>query len=131
MSTTAREERRLRREWLLTAVVAVVLLALLVFAQWARPWGNLIYDRMMVIQGFHDNDDIVIIAVDDRSLEQLGGWPLQRSRYTELLERLEDPQVQPKAVGLDLLFLDPTDDDAGLAKLMRRVPTVLPLEFSI
>ena len=131
MSTTAREERRLRREWLLTAVVAVVLLALLVFAQLARPWGNLIYDRMMVIQGFHDKDDIVIIAVDDRSLEQLGGWPLQRSRYTELLERLEDPQVQPKAVGLDLLFLDPTDQDAGLAKLMQRVPTVLPLEFSI
>ncbi len=131
MTTTAREERRLRREWVLTFVVAVTLMVLLVFAQWARPWGHLIYDRMMVMQGFHDTDDIVIIAVDDRSLEQLGGWPLQRSRYTELLKRLEDPAVKPKAVGLDLLFLDPTGDDAELAAMMRRVPTVLPLEFTI
>lgn len=131
MTTTAREERRLRREWILTATVAVLLLALLVFAQWARPWGNVIYDRMMAMQGFDGNNDIVIIAVDDRSLQQLGGWPLQRSRYTELLQRLEDPAVRPKAFGLDLLFLDPTPDDAALAAMMRRVPTVLPLEFSI
>ena len=101
MTTTAREERRLRREWVLTAVVAVTLMVLLVFAHWARPWGHVLYDRMMAMQGFHDGDDIVIIAVDDRSLQQLGGWPLQRSRYTELLQRLEDPQVRPKALGLD------------------------------
>lgn len=131
MTTTAREERRLRREWVLTAVVAVTLMAFLVFAHWARPWGHVLYDRMMAMQGFHDGDEIVIIAVDDRSLQQLGGWPLQRSRYTELLQRLEDPQFRPKALGLDLLLLDPSPDDAGLAAMMRRVPTVLPLEFSI
>lgn len=131
MTTTAREERRLRREWLLTAALAVLLLSLLVFAQWARPWGNVIYDRMMAMQGFHETDEIVIIAVDDRSLQQLGGWPLQRRRYTELLERLEDLEIKPKALGLDLLFLDPTPDDAALAAMMRRIPTVLPLEFSI
>ena len=125
-----REERRLRREWLLTVVMATALLAWLVFSQSARLWGDVLYDRMMTWQGFHHTDDIVLIAVDDRSLQQLGGWPLQRIRYTELLERLEDPRYRPKAVGLDLLLLDPTEHDEGLAQAMRRTPTVLPIEFT-
>ena len=125
-----REERRLRREWLLTVVMATALLAWLVFSQSARLWGDVLYDRMVTWQGFHHTDDIVLIAVDDRSLQQLGGWPLQRSRYTELLERLEDPRYRPKAVGFDLLLLDPTQHDEGLAQAMRRTPTVLPIEFT-
>jgi CHASE2 domain-containing sensor protein/signal transduction histidine kinase len=130
LSTPTREERRLRREWLVTVVMATALLAWLVFSQSARLWGDVLYDRMMTWQGFHHTDDIVLIAVDDRSLQQLGGWPLQRSRYTELLERLEDPRYRPKAVGLDLLLLDPTEHDEGLAQAMRRTPTVLPIEFT-
>jgi CHASE2 domain-containing sensor protein/signal transduction histidine kinase len=130
LSARTREERRLRREWLLTVVMATALLAWLVFSQSARLWGDVLYDRMMTWQGFHHTDDIVLIAVDDRSLQQLGGWPLQRSRYTELLERLEDPRYRPKAVGLDLLLLDPTEHDEGLAQAMRRTPTVLPIEFT-
>lgn len=125
-----REERRLRREWLLTVMMATAVLAWLVFSQSARLWGDVLYDRMMTWQGFHHTDDIVLIAVDDRSLEQLGGWPLARSRYTELLERLEDPRHRPKAVGLDLLLLDPTQHDPALAQAMRRTPTVLPIEFT-
>jgi CHASE2 domain-containing sensor protein/signal transduction histidine kinase len=130
LSAPTREERRLRREWLLTVVMASALLGWLVFSQSARLWGDVLYDRMMSWQGFHHTDDIVIIAVDDRSLQQLGGWPLQRSRYTELLERFEDPRHRPKAVGFDLLLLDPSPYDDSLAQAMRRTPTVLPIEFT-
>ena len=125
-----REERRLRWEWILTATIAALLLTWLVMSQAARLWGDVLYDRMLIWQGFHHNDDIVLIAVDDRSLQDLGGWPLKRSRYTELLERLEDPRHRPKAVGLDLLLLDPTEHDDDLSRVMRRVPTVLPIEFN-
>jgi LysM repeat protein len=38
---------------------------------------------------------------------------------------------RPKIIGFDFLFLDPTTDDPELAKQMRRLNTVLPLEFSI
>lgn len=131
MSTTAREEVRLRKEWLLTTAFACLLLVFLVFTQWSQPIGHVLYDRMMTFHGFKESEDIVIIAVDDRSLQELGGWPLQRSRYTELLRRLADPQSRPKAVGIDLLFLDSTPHDVALAAAMEKVRPVLPLEFSV
>jgi CHASE2 domain-containing sensor protein len=127
----SQRKARLRREWLITAATALLLLAFLVFADIARPMGNVLYDHLMRLHGFRATQDIVIIAVDDRSLKELGGWPLHRSQYTKLLERLDDDRYRPKVIGFDLLFLDPTADDAGLANAMRHHNTVLPLEFKL
>jgi CHASE2 domain-containing sensor protein/signal transduction histidine kinase len=122
---------RLRREWLLTAAVAAALLAVLVFANVARPLGNVIYDHFMRWHGFRATQDIVIVAIDDRSLSELGGWPLKRSAYTALMDALSEGGNRPKALGVDLLFLDPTPDDANLAQSLRPLAAVLPLEFKI
>jgi CHASE2 domain-containing sensor protein len=106
---------RLRREWLLTIAIAIGLLAVLVFGDFARPVGNVLYDHYMRWHGFRASEDIIIVAIDDRSLTELGGWPLQRSQYTKLLQSLDNDRFRPKAIGFDLLFVDPTDDDAALA----------------
>jgi CHASE2 domain-containing sensor protein/signal transduction histidine kinase len=106
-------------------------LAFLVFADIARPMGNVLYDHLMRLHGFRATQDIVIVAVDDRSLAELGGWPLHRNQYTKLLERLDDDRYRPKVIGFDLLFLDPTVDDSGLANAMRHHNAVLPLEFKL
>jgi CHASE2 domain-containing sensor protein/nitrogen-specific signal transduction histidine kinase len=121
----------LRREWLLTAVIAFALLGVFVFADITKPLGNVLYDHFMRLHGFKSTQDIVIVAVDDRALANLGGWPLKREKYTRLLEALDDDRYRPKVIGFDFLFLDPTPDDAELAKQMLRLNTVLPLEFSI
>jgi CHASE2 domain-containing sensor protein len=81
---------RLRREWTFTTVVALGLLALLIFADMARPLGNVVYDHFMRWEGFRSTQNIVIVAIDDRSLQELGGWPLKRSEYVKLLDRLDD-----------------------------------------
>lgn len=122
---------RLRQEWVLTAVIAVVLLSILVFANIARPLGNVVYDHFMRWHGFRAPQDIVIVAIDDRSLKELGGWPLKRATYKNLITQLIDERYHPKAVGIDLLFLDPTPDDIILAKSLQQIPAVLPLEFKI
>lgn len=93
--------------------------------------GNVLYDHLMRLHGFKSTQDIVIIAVDDRSLAELGGWPLKREKYTQLLKSLDDGRFRPKVIGFDFLFLDPTPDDAELAIAMKRLNTVLPLEFRI
>jgi CHASE2 domain-containing sensor protein len=121
----------LRREWILTAAIAFALLAALVFGDIAKPLGNVLYDHLMRLHGFKGTHDIVIVAVDDRALANLGGWPLKREKYTRLLEALDDDRYRPKVIGFDFLFLDPTPDDAELAKQMLRLNTVLPLEFSV
>jgi CHASE2 domain-containing sensor protein/nitrogen-specific signal transduction histidine kinase len=121
----------LRREWLLTAVIAFALLGAFVFGDITKPLGNVLYDHFMRLHGFKSTQDIVIVAVDDRALANLGGWPLKREKYTRLLEALDDDRYRPKVIGFDFLFLDSTPDDAELAKQMLRFNTVLPLEFSI
>ncbi len=66
-------------------------------------------------------DDIVIVAIDDKSVQRLGRlryW--SRQRYAQLLERLR----LAKAVGIDILFAEPDGrdptGDAAFAKAVRR-----------
>jgi Adenylate cyclase, family 3 (some proteins contain HAMP domain) len=66
-------------------------------------------------------DDILIVAIDDKSLRKLGRlryW--SRKRYAQLLERLR----LAKAVGIDILFAEPDEKDpqgdAAFAAAVRR-----------
>lgn len=124
-------QTRLHREWLLTVAIAMLLLVFFIFNRAAQPIGNVVYDHFLRWQGFEHAQDIVIISVDDRSLQELGNWPLKRSNYQLLTDQLQDKRYRPKALGIDLLFFDATKDDAALAHSIRRLPAVLPLEFKL
>ncbi len=74
--------------------------------------------------------DVVIVAVDDASIAQLGRWPWPRAVHAALLDRLRTAGA--RAVMLDVLFTEPDASspagDAVLATAMKRgPPTVLPL----
>jgi len=43
--------------------------------------------------------DIVVIGIDDKSLEHIGSWPWSRTRHAELVDKL-------KAAGADRIFFD-------------------------
>lgn len=131
MTAHLQRKQSLRREWFLTVTIAISLLFFFVFADIARPMGNVLYDHFMRLHGFKSSEDIVIVAVDDRSLAELGGWPLKRDNYTQLLDNLDNERVRPKVIGFDFLFLDESPDDQALALRMKHFNTVLPLEFRI
>lgn len=131
MNAHLQRKKNLRREWSLTFAIAVSLLAFLVFADIARPMGNVLYDHFMRLHGFKSSNDIVIVAVDDRSLNELGGWPLKRDKYTQFLDALNVDGFRPKAIGFDFLFLDPSEDDEALAQRISQFNAALPLEFRI
>ena len=73
--------------------------------------------------------DVVIVAIDDASLAQIGRWPWPRAVHAALLERLR--AAGARAVALDVLFTeadsDPGADTALAAAMQRGPPTVLPL----
>lgn len=46
--------------------------------------------------------DIVVVAIDERSLEALSDWPWPRSRYAELIDRLD--AAGAKEIAFDLSF---------------------------
>jgi len=74
-----------------------------------------------------DGGPIVIVAIDDKSLEKLGQWPWPRSVSANLIRRIRD--MGARAVGLDLILAEPDRGGAGhddvLAKVLRYANGVL------
>lgn len=63
---------------------------------------------------------VVIVAIDQISLQELGRWPWPRRVHAELLQQI--CRASPKAVALDIAFNETGDDPAGnqaLAKALR------------
>src|SRR6185503_486920 len=57
--------------------------------------------------------DVVLITIDDRSLNALGAWPLPRDLHASLVNALTD--MGAKAIVFDILFAEPAPDDALLS----------------
>jgi adenylate cyclase len=67
---------------------------------------------------------IVIVAIDDRSLEQLGTWhSWPRRYYAQVLRYLH--AAGARAIGVDLLFAEPSPDDNELAAAMAAAGAVV------
>lgn len=73
------------------------------------------YDVMMKFRGQPDSpSNIVMVDIDDASIDKLGRWPWPRSLVAEGLERIN--AGGPKVVGLNLLLTEPETSE-GLAEL--------------
>lgn len=127
-------EKRIRAEWLaitLAALLATLLLSLYSEHNGLSRLDHTFYDGIMRA-GTHTEapDDIVIIVIDDSSIEALGHWPWRRHVHAQLLDRLS----QARRVGFDIVFSEPNldfpQDDALLAQAIRRhgrvvLPTII------
>lgn len=70
--------------------------------------------------------EIVLVAIDDQSLEDLGRFPWPRYVHAELLRILS--QAQPAAIGIDLIFSEAADDpeeDLALVEAVREAGNVV------
>lgn len=125
--------RRVLFEWAAVAAAATAVVAVLSLGQLAARADAVIYDAFSKLGVRTPRDDIVIVAIDNRSIQALGRWPWPRARHAELLRRLA--QARPKAVAYDVLFVDPDRDpgaDLALAEAVKAArPTLLPLTFDV
>lgn len=64
----------------------------------------------------------VVVAIDERSLREIGRWPWPRGVLAQLVDRAASAGA--KAVVLDILLAEPSDGDEALAMAMKRVPTI-------
>lgn len=72
---------------------------------------NLVYDFLLVTADHAQRDDILVLAIDDDSLQRIGRWPWSRRIHAEVLDRLTGAGA--RAVGFDILFPEPQLDDPG------------------
>lgn len=78
--------------------------------------------------------NILIVAIDDPSLEAVGPWPWRRALHAELLRRIS--QGSPRCIGLDLLLDDanshyPADDELLAQSMKASGCVVLPVALQV
>jgi CHASE2 domain-containing sensor protein/signal transduction histidine kinase len=126
LKPTVRWGHPVHRQWLVLLGLLSVVTIGLVYGDWLWRADGALYDTLIPTRTVPA--DIVIVAVDDMSVTQLGRWPWPRTLHAELLRQLREQQV--KAVALDFIFSESETpaSDTALAEAMRAgPPTVLPV----
>jgi len=74
------------------------------------------------LHGNKDNlDNIIIIKIDDKSINEIGRWPWDRDVFAQILMRLKTA----KTIGVDLSFFEKSSDDFLLNKTLNGVSNVV------
>lgn len=115
--------------WLLV-LAALVLASTLGAKNGLGRSDQLLYDVFLSARAHTPSEQVVIVAIDDASLAELGRWPWPRERHIDLIERIMADA--PRAIGLDLLLSEPDTRTPGLDErlaqaLHRSERVVLPV----
>ncbi len=126
----------LMRPWRLRALVLGIAVALTlgVVALWGGPlaqWDERIGSLAWNFAGKGTQEHrIVVVDIDEKSIQALGAWPWPRERMAQLLERLDQDGVNLKM--MDVLFDTPRSGDEALRQaLASPIPTVGAELFSL
>ncbi|HME87469.1 MAG TPA: adenylate/guanylate cyclase domain-containing protein [Candidatus Nanoarchaeia archaeon] len=79
--------------------------------------------------GLNPLQNIVIISIDDKSIQEIGRWPWARSNFSAVLNKVSDA----RAIGIDVAFFEPSDakDDMLLSQSLKgRTNVVLTAEYT-
>jgi adenylate cyclase len=107
--------------FLLIAIIVSAIIGLMaangILSGWQHRFSDALYG------GSRPLDNIVIVAVDDKSLQEIGRWPWSRQNYAELIKKLNESRL----VGFDVSFFEESNtlDDAALGRAMRDAGNVI------
>lgn len=70
-------------------------------------------------------NEIIVVGIDDYSLQEIGSWPWKRDIFTKAVNNLKNEK--PRVVGIDVLFLEKRDGDDTLKSAIQNAgfPVVL------
>lgn len=121
------ERKPKKRRWLRTPLACLAGVLLILFAEHLGFFDGInhyFYDLSFRLRGVeYPTERIVIAAIDEKTLRELGQWPLRRSHYATFL----DAARHARAVGFSVIMAEPSEDDAVLGEaLTRHGRVVLP-----
>jgi hypothetical protein len=129
-ATRWRHWPRWRDEITITTALAT-LACTLALGGWAWRLDRVVYDSGLALWRRPPPPGLVIIAIDDASVQAIGRWPWRRAVHASLLEVLAS--ARPRAVALDLVLSEPDpepEQDRLLARaLQHAAPVVLPVAW--
>lgn len=95
-------------EWVLVLLMLMVVLVLLSNTSIVSMTNNYMYDRLLTFNEREADNRIVIVGIDDSSLQTIGRWPWARQVHADFFNQLQ--QYKPKAVLFDVLTIEPSKD---------------------
>jgi adenylate cyclase len=94
-----------------------------------QPINHLLLDYNMKQAADHTPDSrIVMVAIDDTSLAELGRFPWDRAVYAPFLANLNVEGNLPKAIAFDIIFSEASDNpdsDMAFAEALASYPNVI------
>ena len=81
--------------------------------------------RLLIAGRKPPQSDVVIIAIDDATVSNEKGYPIQRSTLARLIRVIN--AGKPRAIAIDILLVDETlpEADEALAKALKESPTII------
>jgi len=116
-------KKRLTKTLLVSLIVAGIT-TILLFAGFLNTWESKISDAFYSPSALLD--EIVIIAIDDQSLQELGRWPWPREYFATAIGHINRSAV----IGIDISFFEPADGDMQLAESLTNATVVLAMEYT-
>lgn len=121
---------RILAEWLVVAALCAGFAGLASAKGWLWRIDGVLYDAALSLRLMKPDPDVVVVAIDDRSLAEIGRWPWSRAVHAELLNRLA--AAGTKVVAMDIIFHEPAHDrlqgDKALVEaIARHGQVVLPV----
>ncbi len=108
---------------LVVSSVFSILLSAGFFLKWEFKVSDLLYSEQK------PSENIIIIAIDDKSLQEIGRWPWDRSNYAKITPLLSESKI----IGIDIAFFEPSDpmEDALLANATKKAGNIVyPVEYT-
>ena len=109
---------------LIVSLSISAIVTLLIFTGFLDTWESKVSDSFYAPST--TLDDIVIVSIDDKSLQELGRWPWPRDRFARVIENLNQSAV----IGIDISFFEPAEGDSELADSLKTSNVVLAMEYT-
>ncbi|MFW5972301.1 MAG: CHASE2 domain-containing protein [Bacillota bacterium] len=119
----------LQQKKLRIAILIFLIIFFLLFSMnFFTSLENKIYDLMLFSPYLFNPvniDNVIVISIDESTLDKLGPWPIKRSYYADVIDKMEDNGV--KAIGLDIILSSDFNEkeDEKLTKVLEKYNNIV------
>jgi len=126
------KKREIKKSIYYIIAVAITLIFCLLYYFQPEPLHILelkLYDLLFLLRGEErPSDKVIIVAIDEPSIEKLGRWPWSRDKIAKLVETLNE--YSPAVIAFDVIFSETEKNDTALAKSIENAgKVILPVVF--
>ncbi len=108
------------------SLMAAAVIVLLSWQAFFNQVNDIAYDFTLRLAGpVEPASSVQIVAIDEESLDRVGGWPWSRQNLAELITQVSF--TEPSAIGIDFLLDDPrgSESDQALAHAIEQAGNIV------